>query len=413
MSPWRVLQVIDSLALGGAERMAVELANLADRHQVEMHLVATRAGGPLEAELADHVRFTRLDRRSRWDVAGAVALARYARRHRIDVVHSHGVSSMTFVSLLRCLGGLRAGHVFHDHLGLELPLGRTAALAVALGVDVYLAVDRVRFEHVGGRVAFRPGTSRVVRNGIDTQRYAAAEPIDGLRRQLDIPPDHLLLVSVANLRPKKDHEVLLEAMAAARQGSRMTLLVVGAAFGDDYEARVRSRLAALGLADRVRFLGGRRDVPALLRSCDVGVLSSAVETGPLAVLEYLAAGLPVVTTDTGEVVAGLHDLPGVVRVPPRDAVALARALDEVAGWTADRRAELGRAHTVVAGERFDQQVTVAEVLEAYRMAVDLRTRRASRLRRAYRTMRAPGWREPWIDPLAVRTPAGGVAVRST
>jgi glycosyltransferase involved in cell wall biosynthesis len=132
---------------------------------------------------------------------------------------------------------------------------------------------------------------------------------------------------VANLRPQKDHETLLRAVAiAARTHPGLHLSVIGAATDGAYAATLRGLVAELGLAANVTFCGARRDVDALLAASDVGVLSSASEGLPLALLEYGRAGLPVVVTDVGQCREVVDDGRAGLLVPGGSAERFAEAL---------------------------------------------------------------------------------------
>jgi glycosyltransferase involved in cell wall biosynthesis len=105
-----------------------------------------------------------------------------------------------------------------------------------------------------------------------------------------------VLVHVGRFASPKNHALLVEAFAQVRADAPLYLLLVG---GGELENAVREQVARLGLQERVRFLGVRADVPALLNASDLFVLSSRVEGNPLSVLEAMAAGLPVVSTAVG------------------------------------------------------------------------------------------------------------------
>ena len=153
------------------------------------------------------------------------------------------------------------------------------------------------------------------------------------------------ILCVARFTPQKNHAVLLGAMARlARARPEARLLLIGEGPEED---RMRRRTARLGLAGRVRFLGRRDDVPALMAAADLLVLPSAFEGLPLVVLEAMAAGLPVVASRIGGVVEALGP-EHLWLVPPGDRRALASALADALGDRA-ARAEAARRQR----ERYD------------------------------------------------------------
>jgi glycosyltransferase involved in cell wall biosynthesis len=157
---------------------------------------------------------------------------------------------------------------------------------------------------------------------------------------------------------RKGVHVLLEAMAGAALPPDVTLQVAG---DGPERADLEASASRLGLQDRVTFLGFRSDVPRLLAESDAFVLPSAMEQQPLVLIEALGAGKPVVATDVGgvaEMVAGAGIL-----VPPGDAPALSRALQELT--TGDQAARWGERGAAVARERFSVEATGERHLALY------------------------------------------------
>ncbi len=164
-----------------------------------------------------------------------------------------------------------------------------------------------------------------------------------MRRQLGYDADTLLLATVVVLRPGKGVEFLLQALArlASRESAaRARLLVVG---DGSERADLERQAAALGLGERVRFLGTRGDVAALLAASDAYVQPSLFEALPTSVLEAMAVGVPVVATAVGGTLELVQ--PGVngLLVPPSDPAALAEALATLLDASAADRARMGQA----------------------------------------------------------------------
>jgi glycosyltransferase involved in cell wall biosynthesis len=182
-----------------------------------------------------------------------------------------------------------------------------------------------------------------------------------IRAELSIPPDAVVVGTVARLVPEKDHPLLVRALAP-RLGDKTRLVIVG-----DGPCRAETEAAVAAEAKPwVTFTGARRDVPALLAAFDVFAMSSRTEGLPLVVPEAMAAGLPVVSTAVG-------GLPGIVPpsvgriVPHGDAAALGEALGELIADEALRRT-LGDAAAKYARTRFsiDRMTDEYEALYAQR-----------------------------------------------
>jgi len=217
------------------------------------------------------------------------------------------------------------------------------------------------------------GRIGVVPNGVDTAvNREAARDRAGVRTELGYSPGDRVFVSVGRISEQKNQLGLVEAFAAAfpRVGAEKLLLVGGVtqdsghlASGADYQSRLDARIRELRLEDRVQRTGWRRDVPRLLAGADVYVQASLWEGSPLAVVEAMAAGLPVVVADNGGVLPDFrHGIHGWV-VPVGDTGALAKALAEVGGCDGDRLRNMGQQAQGLACSRYDAQIVAGQFYE--------------------------------------------------
>ncbi len=220
-----------------------------------------------------------------------------------------------------------------------------------------------------------PERVRLIYNGIDAERFAAGETRLELRRvvrdQLKVPDDRVVLTCVANLFPYKGHADLLDAFALLGAGVaiRTTMLLLGRDAGS--RAALEAQAARLGLSASVRFLGERDDVADLLAASDIGVLASHEEGFSNAVLEGMAAGLPMVVTDVGgNAEAVINGGCGYV-VPARAPAALALALGDLIG-DADRRQAMGAAARRRVASSFSIDTCVAAYAALYEELWDRR-----------------------------------------
>jgi glycosyltransferase involved in cell wall biosynthesis len=374
----RVLMVTDSLAVGGAEQVAVDLANTLDRSTHDVRFCATRAGGPMEDRLADDVETIILGRPTTWDVGGLLRFAKLVERNEIDIVHSHGRGTLRFVALARVLGLIRAKHVFHDHFGwlnLDRNAGLDLRVALQRGTDAYLGVDSRLCNWAVHTAGMDPEQTFLVRSGVDLSRFDDVEPVD-LRERYGLRPDQVLVVMVANIRHPKDHPTLLRAIAElpADLQDRLKVVVVGATGVDPaYEAGCEAMIVRLGIERCIEIYGRSEHPLGLLAGADAAVLSSKNETGPLVVLEYMASSLPFVATDTGEITHAVRDLGAGFVPPPRDHHALAEALAALLRLTPDERAAMGRRGRQLAEEVFDQHLVTRAVEQVYELTLGLRS----------------------------------------
>ncbi|HWM12738.1 MAG TPA: glycosyltransferase [Solirubrobacteraceae bacterium] len=321
----RVLMLVDLLGpdSGGAERVAVQLAQHLPRDRFSVSLCATRAvEAPWVDALASRgVRWFALGRRSSADVRPFMRLGRLLRRERVDVLHAHMFGSNVWGTVVG-----RAARVpvvvAHEHTwDFEgQPLRRLLdRRLIGRYADAFVAVSEADQERMISREGVPAGKVRLMPNGVEP---AAGEALD-LRAELGLAADVPLIGTACILRPQKALEVLLEALLSVPAAH----LVVA---GDGPErAALAQRATALGVAERVHFLGLRDDVGAVVAGLDVAAISSDFEGTPLFALEAMATGTPLVATAVGGLPA-LLDGCGVL-VPPRDPAALGSAVARLLG----------------------------------------------------------------------------------
>lgn len=369
--PIGVLHVVQSFSLGGAERMAVELVNRLSRDEFRPALLATRSDGPLRAEVRADVPARALERRRRWDPRCFAEFRRFVREHGIRIIHSHGPGPLQYVAAGLLPGSMGCIHVFHDHHGRttaqEPDPDPAVRLAFQMRLSAVIGVSRLACEWASLRLGWPAPKTFLLRNGIDTSRFFQAQPAP-VREEFGIGQDEILLGMVANLRWEKDHLTALRALSRCRSKDQLRLLLLGgpAAGGASYEREVREAVASLGLDERVLFAGSRPDVPEVLAACDAGMLSSCRESGPLALLEYLASGLPIVSTRIGEIGGELPDTGLGYLVPPGDPQALADALDALVQVGAEERRAMGARGRDLVAREYDQHHTARRLEQIYR-----------------------------------------------
>jgi glycosyltransferase involved in cell wall biosynthesis len=210
----------------------------------------------------------------------------------------------------------------------------------------------------------RPGAARrVVIRGVDTERFKAAVPREEVRRNLKIPNHARVVVTVGSLSPEKRVDRLLKAFSAVKVADAdARLLVVG---DGPLRAALEGVSKELGIAEDVRFLGIRRDVPSLLRAADLFAIASDTEGTPGALLEAGLIGLPAVATRVGGVPECVIDGTTALLVDREDAAGLARAMLHLLRDARQARmiGEAARRHVT---ESFGIDRIAAEYLEFYR-----------------------------------------------
>lgn len=323
----RVAHLIHGLGLGGAQQVIRFL--VASRSPGFEHFVYSCHGGVFERPIAAAGATVRIvpRRLPKLDPLWVLALARQMRRDGIEVVHGHLFGdSLHGYFACRLRGLLPMVMTIHNsadaRTGLQLRGYRYLLGARTLPVACAEFVRR-SFVETHGAVAERLQT---IANGIPDRPAPASrqELRAGLAAALGLPADALWLATLGRLAEQKAYGVLLEALARLPAGTpdwRLALLGDGPLRGE-----LEARAEALGLAGRVVFAGFRDDAAALLPAFDGVVFSSHFEGLPIALLEAMAAGKPVVSTAVGGIPAALEDEREALLVPPRDPAALAAGL---------------------------------------------------------------------------------------
>ena len=333
-----VLTLTDVLVGGGAEALAVEVMLSLDAGRYERTLCVTRwpavnlGDAAVQRTLAQleasEVRVLPLRRKGKASLRPWGNLLRFLVSHRVDVVHAHKFGSNIWGVVIGRLAR-RPVVVSHEHTwSFEgQPIRRFLDRhLIARFSDAFLAVSDEDRRRMIANEGIPPDQVQVVPNGI-----RARPPTGGrdLRAELGVGPDAPIIVSVGMLRPQKAYDVLLRATAEVRAAHPdVRVLIAGGAQPSFPEEapRLEAMAAELGLSDVVAFLGRRPDVPDILAAADIAVVSSDFEGSPLSVMEYMAAGLPVVATSVGGIPDLIRDGVDGALVPARDPSALATAM---------------------------------------------------------------------------------------
>jgi len=377
-NPIRLLQFLPVFKVGGTERHVTSLSLALDRSRFDLHFGCMRREGEFLADVqarripVTEYRIHRLY--GAHTLREQVKFARYLRRNRIEIVHSYNFHANCFavpaarlartpviVASIRDTGALLTPHQRRAH-----------RVACRLANVVLVNADAVRLWLIGQ--GYDPARIVVIRNGIDLARFGRPRTGAGVRQELGVSADAPLIAMLARINRLKGVEYFLEAAASVAAGfPDARFLVVGDAEtmkGDaivqhsDYLRELEGHLCRLGLQGRVVFTGFRLDIPELLSEVTASVLPSLSEGLSNAVLESMAAAVPVVATQVGGLPEAIEDGVTGLLVPPRDSAALAKAIARI---LEDRElaARLGQAGHRRVAERFSLPNMVSETEQFY------------------------------------------------
>ncbi len=359
----RVAQVIDTLKTGGAQSLLATLVeNLpAGEVKVDVIILDSRLDNPAQARLqAAGAAIHTLPGKRLADPARLLRLRQQLLATPYDVVHTH----LTYANILGVLAARLARRPVIASLHNVRP-SHHGRLALALEGLVLPGADKVIA--VGQQVAAayrsqQPGLAiGVVPNAVSRSPSLSPTARQALRAELVGSATRPLLIAVGRLTTQKGYPDLIAAMTQVVCAiPDAALLIVGTG---EMRAELEAAIRGHDLDEHVFMLGLREDVPALLAAADLFVSASHWEGLPVALLEAMAAGLPVVATIVGDVSSVVSDETGRL-VSPRKPEKLAGAIIELLG-NHKLRAKLGRSAVAHAARHYGAAAWTRQMLEMY------------------------------------------------
>ena len=360
-----VIDTIESPTAGTEKQLLLLLKHL-DRTKFKPYLCVLRSSQWLKEEFdlcelydADIQSFKKLSA-SR----NIYKLSRFFRAEGIDIVQTHFRDSSIAGILAARLARVKTIIGTRRNQGYWLtPLDKKIQKVLNRWITIYIANSQSTKQFMLENEGVDYIRVEVVNNGFDLSLFPAdpAGTRQQLRKSLDIAMHVPVVVIVANLRPVKDHGTFLKAAQIVHHHFPTTrFLVVGN--GPELQ-KLKNFSATLGIASTVVFLGARNDIPNVLTACDIGVLSSSSESFSNAVVEYMAAGLPVVTTDVGGAREAVDDGINGYIVPVGDGDKMGKRIVEL--LESDRTVEMSQESRRRSSERFALKSMVSKTEHLY------------------------------------------------
>ncbi len=285
----KILQLIDTLNPGGAERMALNYYHaLKDRSHTSI-LVVTREEGLLAEDVKNDTEFHFLEKKSSFDPAALRKLKHIIKSNYIEIVHAHGTS--WFMAVLCKMTGSSFKLIWHDHYGDSEFLSKRPLQPLKMFsryFDGIISVNKLLEKWAREQLKFKKALIYLP-NFIRQDRDAIPEQLKG-RAEIKI-------ICVANLRPQKDHLNLLKAFEQLQKKYSVSLHLFGRDYRDAYSENLKKEFSN---RKEIYYYGEVASVRGYLKGADIGVLASKSEGLPLALIEYGLVGLPVVCTKVGE-----------------------------------------------------------------------------------------------------------------
>ena len=313
----RVLFTISDLDLGGAQKQVVELARQLVRHGHGVAIYTLNETAPRAKDLVGSGVEVRIDqKRSKVDLDVLGRLRRFIREWRPDVVHGFLFDGDIYARIAAFGTGIP---VLNSERSSDYEISRTQRLGHVLTKP--LVNGLVANSRYGGRFAqklygYSDDQLHVVWNGMRIEDFERqAESGADYRREFFGPGEHRVATLIGAIKPAKDYPLAIDVAAAlVKRSPEWRVLFLGDSLApsagykagvhsdtSDYKDRVMEHYRRANVADRVKFAGARKDLPAIVKQSDVLFVTSAWEGFPNSVLEAMVLGVPVVSTDYSDI----------------------------------------------------------------------------------------------------------------
>ena len=339
------------MPVGGAETLLVNLVRRLDRQRFEPEIVCLKQPGPLGEMIAAELPLHSDLLCCKWDLRVLPRLMWLLYRRRADVVITVGAGDKMFWGRLAAflVGVPGIASALHS-TGWPDSVGRLNRWLSGI-TDTFIATADDHARHLRQQERFPADRVRVIRNGVDCERFAPDDQASQhVRQELGVPADALLVGVVAALRPEKNLKLFVQtAHALCSYFPESHWLIIG---DGPQREMLEAEIARRGMRERVHLLGMRDDTPRLVAALDLFTLCSLNEASPVSILEALACGVPVVATDVGSVGENVIDGTTGRLVPSEDLPAMIEAVKQLLSDREARCRDGAHGKRVSATQRF-------------------------------------------------------------
>ena len=290
----RIVQIIDSLEIGGAEKMAVNYANALSSRIDFSGLVATRGEGNLKVQLNNKVSYLFLNKKATIDLGAVFRLKKYCKVNKVEFLQPH--SSSYFTALLVKFIYPKIKIIWHDHNGLSEFISSEKSFLLKIASLFFKGIIVVNYK-LKAWAEKELNCKEVIYFPNFTSDLSSVEPETILYGN-----NGKRILCLANLRHQKNHFFLLEvAQKLKNSHPDWTFHLVGKNFEDDYSRDISTLIKSKNLEKTVFIYGSKNDIINIINQSEIAVLTSKSEGLPVALIEYGLMKKPVVSTMVGEI----------------------------------------------------------------------------------------------------------------
>jgi glycosyltransferase involved in cell wall biosynthesis len=371
---WKVLWLIKGLEMGGAEKMLTMSLPYLDRDTFDYQVVCLfNHSKDLLPEFERHgIPVSCLNIEKPYDIRVIFKLLRLLREQQIDILHTH----LPYSGIVGRLGALLAGTkviISTEHGLMESyhPLTRLGNILTLPLNHATIAVSQAAARSILRYKIIRPEKIQVIHNAIDVASLEHIHPdTESIKKSLGVNGQDLIVGTVSHIRPEKGHQYLLRAARLVlQQRTDVSFVIVGKKKSKEDLKRLEELARLLGIRDKIIFTGFREDALQIMKTFDIFVLPSVWEAFALVIMEAMASGKPIVTTNVGGIPEAIDDGVNGFLVAPRDPQQLAVKILYLLNDNAlcNRMGKEGRKKAL---NKFDIKHMVKEVEQVYVTALN-------------------------------------------
>ena len=281
----KILQVIDTLDIGGAERVLINITNLLYKNGMDVSVLTTVANGPLSKDLNSKIKIDTINRKNKYSILSMYHFYCYAKN--FEILHVHLWHNVKYVLFIKKIFFLKNKIIFHDHFG-----GKNN--------DLFFKIFKNDFYYIGvnNQLCKKAEGFGIEKKKIFYLKNFVDFNIDYSKNVNEIKK----IILISNFHSIKNIEFAIDLIGGYLKIGNIKLDIYGKIYNQDYYNIIDKNIKSAGLSKNIRIITNCKDVTKILFNYDFAIHVSKYETGPLVLLEYIMAKIPFLTYNTGDVV---------------------------------------------------------------------------------------------------------------
>lgn len=287
---YNIVQIIDTLDAGGAEKVLITLSNLLHKHKHKVTVITTLKKGIIADQLNNEIELKELNRKHKWHLKSMHQLVKWCKQ--ADVVHVHSAHNLRFLFVASILFGLKKKIFFHEHFGnIDIDKSVHWHQKIIFPRVIFIAVSKSLYHWAIQCLKLKKENTFLLENIIIKQQIKPIAKTETATKQL---------VLVSNFRPPKHIEFAVDLMKALPENFHLT--IIGQPANKEYVQSIKAKIDTEKIQHKITIQHHCNNIQALLNNFDIAIHTAKTESGPLVLIEYLAQQLPFIAFNTGEVV---------------------------------------------------------------------------------------------------------------